>query len=243
MPSNPREAVTPDGWVAPDPEALRFYLDHPPPRPVRYWDVIRGDARHWEPVAFWALAAGVAAWAIGTERWLLGVGCAFAMAIRAHGVVGAVRSFRHSPVALGVIRGWDPPAGLHPFRTATARLPDGRTIGVGVRRAAAGPVAELEGPAEVLFLDRPGSRYCMVIGVRRSPPRQPRQQAGRRTIPCRVRGPTSKPPNPALQPTGGGTPVLVSERSCGRRRRLSWSFGGAEGGVLCGSCSGSCSPW
>ena len=33
------------------------------------------------------------------------------------------------------------------------------------------------------------------------------------------------PPNPALQPTGGGIAILVSECSCGRRRRLSLSFG------------------
>jgi hypothetical protein len=38
--------------------------------------------------------------------------------------------------------------------------------------------------------------------------------------------PSGTPPNPALQPTGGGSTVLAGHRCCGRRRRLSYLFGG-----------------
>jgi len=37
-------------------------------------------------------------------------------------------------------------------------------------------------------------------------------------------------PNSALQPTRGGRPVLTGCKSCGRRGRLSFMFGGGKAG-------------
>ncbi|HJZ94265.1 MAG TPA: hypothetical protein VKE40_25595 [Gemmataceae bacterium] len=170
-PPAPGTSINLDGWVTCELEFVRFLVEHPPPRPHGYCKQLRLDARYWKVLFMWL--AGVAPLALGLaiDQWLLILGGLVVIGGYVLCLVRAVANFRHSPVALGVVKRWDTIAKLSGFDTAVARISSGQEIRVASCRSPVPDVTDPDMPAEVLVLHQPTAKFSMVIAVRPIPDR------------------------------------------------------------------------
>jgi hypothetical protein len=167
MRASANTTVTAEGWVTDDAEQLRFFLDHPPPRPFGYLDQMKVDAGSRRALTFWAAGLGAITVGVAAGQWPLVIGglCVVGAYIRCLWLV--VPGRRNAPVRTGVIQGWDPPGVVPRHVTADARLPDGVLVRVALHESGTGGgVAEHPGPAEVVFLYEPTTTYSLVLAVR-----------------------------------------------------------------------------
>jgi len=158
-------SVTTDGWVTSELEFCRFLMDHPPPRPHGYLDQLRIDVGSRKVLFMWAAGLGSIALGAVTGRWLLMPAGLLVLGAYVWCLVRTTSGFRHSPLLQGVINNWDVKGALPGFETATARLPDGRSIRVAMNKSPANEPVNIERPVEVLFLHS-SAEYSWVIAVR-----------------------------------------------------------------------------
>jgi len=170
--------VTPDGWCVSRPfwKVVRFIAEHQPPRPA-FWFQLRIDATSPAPIGLWLLGVNLIVIGVDKGWWGLVAGGVWVFVAYVVMLWNAARNLRDSPAVVGVIDAVKPYGLSKHGSTATAFTGDGQAIQVCVLTSLVSEMIEGGGRAQVMFLDNPRSRPCLVLAARAPPSHSPELEA------------------------------------------------------------------